>query len=172
MTLLKVLSLSTLCALFVLISIGGYVSASGVGLSCPDWPLCPAGLVPMNEFVIEYFHRTIAATTGLLVLATMIFTLKSSAAPKGMKIASIIAGSAVVGQIILGAFVIVERLHAVLVTAHLGLGLVLFSMVLIVVLYSYGLLSYTPKTAMSSTRDRKVREDEEQEEQAGLKMID
>lgn len=172
MTLLKVLSLSTLCALFVLISIGGYVSASGVGLSCPDWPLCPAGLVPMNEFVIEYFHRTIAATTGLLVLATMIFTLKSSAAPKGMKIASIIAGSAVVGQIILGAFVIVERLHAVLVTAHLGLGLVLFSMVLIVVLYSYGLLSYTPKTAMSSTRDRKVREDEEQEEHAGLKMID
>ena len=172
MTLLKVLSLSTLCDLFVLISIGGYVSASGVGLSCPDWPLCPAGLVPMNEFVIEYFHRTIAATTGLLVLATMIFTLKSSAAPKGMKIASIIAGSAVVGQIILGAFVIVERLHAVLVTAHLGLGLVLFSMVLIVVLYSYGLLSYTPKTAMSSTRDRKVREDEEQEEQAGLKMID
>ena len=172
MTLLKVLSISTLFALFVLISIGGYVSASGVGLSCPDWPLCPAGLVPMNEFVIEYFHRTIAATTGLLVLATMIFTLKSSAAPKGMKIASIIAGSAVVGQIILGAFVIVERLHAVLVTAHLGLGLVLFSMVLIVVLYSYGLLSYTPKTAMSSTRDRKVREDEEQEEQAGLKMID
>jgi heme A synthase len=172
MTLLKVLSISTLCALFVLISIGGYVSASGVGLSCPDWPLCPAGLVPMNEFVIEYFHRTIAATTGLLVLATMIFTLKSSAAPKGMKIASIIAGSAVVGQIILGAFVIVERLHAVLVTAHLGLGLVLFSMVLIVVLYSYGLLSYTPKTAMSSTRDRKIREDEEQGEHSGLKMID
>ncbi|MDQ4012794.1 MAG: COX15/CtaA family protein [Thermoproteota archaeon] len=170
MTLLKVLSISTLFALFVLISIGGYVSASGVGLSCPDWPLCPAGLVPMNEFVIEYFHRTIAATTGLLVLATMIFTLKSTAS-RGMKIASIIAGSAVVGQIILGAFVIVERLHAVLVTAHLGLGLVLFSMVLIVVLYSYGLLSYTPKTAMSSTRDGKIRE-EKQEEHAGLKMID
>jgi heme A synthase len=171
MTLLKVLSISTLCALFILISIGGYVSASGVGLTCPDWPLCPSGLVPMNEFIIEYFHRTIAATTGLLVLATMIFTLKSTA-PRGMKIASMIAGSAVVGQIILGAFVIVERLHAVLVTAHLGLGLVLFSMVLIVVLYSYGLLSYTPKTAMSLTPDRKIREDEEQGEHSGLKMID
>ena len=170
MTLLKVLSLLTLCALFVLISIGGYVSASGVGLSCPDWPLCPAGLVPMNEFVIEYFHRTIAATTGLLVLATMIFTLKSTA-PAGMKIASIIAGSAVVGQIILGAFVIVERLHSVLVTAHLGLGLVLFSMVLIVVLYSYGLLSYTPKTTTSLTPDRKIRE-EKQGEHTSLKWID
>ncbi len=170
MTLLKVLSISTLCALFILISIGGYVSASGVGLTCPDWPLCPAGLVPMNEFLIEYFHRIIAATTGLLVLATMLFTLKSSA-PKGMKIASIIAGSAVLGQITLGAFVIVERLHAVLVTAHLGLGLVLFSMVLIVVLYSYGLLSYTPKTTMSLTPDRKIRE-EKQGEHTSLKMID
>jgi cytochrome c oxidase assembly protein subunit 15 len=172
MTLLKILSITTLCALFVLISIGGYVSASGVGLSCPDWPLCPAGLVPMNEFVIEYFHRTIAATTGLLVLATMIFTLKSSAAPNGMKIASIIGGSTVIGQIILGAFVIVERLHAILVTAHLGLGLVLFSMVLIVVLYSYGLLSYTSKTTMSLTPDKKIRDEKEQEEHAGLKMID
>ena len=170
MTLLKVLSISTLCALFVLISIGGYVSASGVGLSCPDWPLCPAGLVPMNEFVIEYFHRTIAATTGLLVLATMIFALKSTA-PGGMKIASIIAGSAVLGQITLGAFVIVERLHAVLVTAHLGLGLVLFSMVLIVVLYSYRLLSYTPKTTMSLSPDRKIREEKEGEH-TSLKMID
>jgi heme A synthase len=170
MTLLKVLSISTLCALFILISIGGYVSASGVGLTCPDWPLCPSGLVPMNEFIIEYFHRTIAATTGLLVLATMIFTLKSTA-PRGMKIASMIAGSAVVGQIILGAFVIVERLHAVLVTAHLGLGLVLFSMVLIVVLYSYGLLSYTPKTAMSSIQDRKIRE-EKQGDPTSLKIID
>src|ERR671914_629196 len=168
MTLLKVLSISTLCALFILISIGGYVSASGVGLTCPDWPLCPAGLVPMNEFLIEYFHRTIAATTGLLVLATMIITIKSSVAPKGMKIASIIAGSAVLGQITLGAFVIVERLHAVLVTAHLGL--VLFSMVLIVMLYSYGILSYTPKTAMSTIQDRKIRE-EKQGDPTSLKII-
>jgi heme A synthase len=141
MTLLKTLSIATLFTLFALISIGGYVSASGVGLSCPDWPLCPAGLVPMNDFVIEYFHRSIAAATGLLVIVTMVFTLKSKTAPRGMKIASLIAGSAVVGQITLGAFVIVERLHAILVTAHLGLGLVLFAMVLIMVLYSYGLFS-------------------------------
>jgi heme A synthase len=141
MTLLKTLSLATLFALFALISIGGYVSASGVGLSCPDWPLCPAGLVPMDEFLVEYFHRSIAAATGLLVIVTMAYTLKSKTAPRGMKIASLIAGSAVVGQITLGAFVIVERLHAILVTAHLGLGLLLFAMVLIMVLYSYGLFS-------------------------------
>ena len=134
---LKILSFSTLSILFTLIFIGGYVSASGVGLSCPDWPLCPAGLVPLADFIIEYFHRTIAAITGLMVIVTMAFTLKSKQSPKGMKIASIIAGSAVVTQISLGAIVILERLHAHLVTLHLGIGIILFSMMLIVTLYAW-----------------------------------
>jgi heme A synthase len=136
---LKTLSFATLVSLFCLMFIGGYVSASGVGLTCPKWPLCPAGFVPMNEFIIEYFHRSVAATTALLVLTTMVFVLKSRITPKGMKIASIIASGAAIGQITLGAIVIFERLHAVLVTVHLGLGLVLFGMVLLVVSYSYRL---------------------------------
>lgn len=139
MQLLNALSLSSLLILFSLIFIGGYVSASGVGLSCPDWPLCPQGLVPHEDFIIEYFHRSVAAATGLLVLATMAFTLRSKQAPKGMKMAVMIAAAAVIGQIALGAVVIVERLAAILVTAHLGLGIVLFSMVLMTVLYAYRL---------------------------------
>jgi heme A synthase len=170
MVLLKTLSIVTLFALFVLISIGGYVSASGVGLTCPEWPLCPAGLVPMNEFLIEYFHRSIAATTGLLVVVTMAFTLKSGTAPRGMKIASIIAGSAVVGQITLGALVIVERLHAILVTAHLGLGLVLFAMVLMIVLYSYGLLAPSHKR-LSAIRNKGSGVVIEEEEHANVKIV-
>lgn len=135
--LLKILSFSTLSILFTLIFIGGYVSASGVGLSCPDWPLCPAGLIPLADFIIEYFHRTIAAITGLMIILTMVFTLKSKQAPKGMKIASLIAGAAVMVQITLGAFVILERLHALLVTLHLGIGIILFSMIVMVTLYAW-----------------------------------
>ena len=135
--LLKILSLVTLSVLFVLIFIGGYVSASGVGLSCPDWPLCPAGLLPSQEFIIEYIHRTVAATTGLLVIATMIVTLKDHDMTKNVKLASVIAGSAVIIQIILGAIVIFEKLYSLLVTLHLGIGIILFSMILIVTLYSW-----------------------------------
>jgi heme A synthase len=148
---LKTLSFASLASLFSLMFIGGYVSASGVGLTCPKWPLCPAGFVPMNEFIIEYFHRSVAATTALLVLATMAFTLKSKIAPKGMKMASIIASGAAMGQITLGAVVIIERLHAVLVTVHLGLGLVLFAMMLLVVSYSYGLSSNKTREARRSS---------------------
>lgn len=137
--LLRNLSFSTLAVLFSLITIGGYVSASGVGLTCPEWPLCPHGFIPHADFIIEYFHRSVAATTGVLVVATMVFTLKSKAAPAGMKVASMIAGAAVIGQITLGAIVIVERLHALLVTVHLGLGILLFSMVLMTVLYAHRL---------------------------------
>lgn len=148
---LKALSFTTLAVLFSLIFIGGYVSASGVGLTCPDWPLCPQGLVPHEDFIIEYIHRSVAATTGMLVIATMAFTLKSKDAPRGMKIASIIAAGTVIGQITLGAIVIVERLHAILVTAHLGLGLVLFSMVLMTLLYALKIDNQRIKTtAMSS----------------------
>ena len=151
MYLLKALSFTTLAVLFSLIFIGGYVSASGVGLTCPDWPLCPQGLVPHEDFIIEYIHRSVAATTGMLVIATMAFTLKSKDAPRGMKIASIIAAGTVIGQITLGAIVIVERLHAILVTAHLGLGLVLFSMVLMTLLYALKIDNQRIKTtAMSS----------------------
>jgi cytochrome c oxidase assembly protein subunit 15 len=144
MNLLEALSFSSLFVLFSLIFIGGYVSASGVGLSCPEWPLCPQGLLPHDDFIIEYIHRSVAATTGLLILAMMAFTLKSHEAPRGMKIASIVAGAAVVGQITLGAIVIVERLQSVLVTVHLGLGIVLFSMVLLTSIYAYVIAGRKP----------------------------
>jgi len=132
--LLTKISFSTLSILFALIFIGGYVSSSGVGLSCPEWPLCPAGLVPMREFIIEYFHRTVAATTGMMVFVTMFFTLRSHATKRSTKIASMIAAALVVGQITLGGFVIIEKLHAILVTMHLGMGLILFAMTLTVFL--------------------------------------
>ena len=153
-SLIKTLPVATLVSVFTLMFIGGYVSASGVGLTCPKWPLCPAGFVPMEEFLIEYFHRSVAALTGLLVFATMFFILRSKITPRPMKIASVIASSAAAGQIILGAIVIIERLHALLVTVHLGLGLLLFSMILITVLYSRKIIdakSKVQKTSMKSS---------------------
>ena len=163
MHLLKTLSFTTLAVLFALIFIGGYVSAAGFGLTCPDWPLCPQGLLPHQDFIIEYIHRSVAATTGMLVIATMAFTLKARDAPRGMKIASIIAAGAVIGQITLGAIVIVERLHAILVTAHLGLGLVLFSMVLMTTLFAFKIENKRSETTaavtsnLSATKDNKYK---------------
>lgn len=134
---LQFFSLGTLCVLFGLMFMGGYVSSSGVGLSCPQWPLCPHGLIPKSDFIIEYTHRTIAATTGLLVILTMIFILKAKDISKPIKFFSIMAAGAVIGQIVLGGIVITEKLHALLVTAHLGLGLILYSSMIYIVVNIY-----------------------------------
>jgi len=64
----------------------------------------------------------------------MVFVIKGRNSTKSTKVFSIVAASAVVGQITLGAIVINEKLHADLVTAHLGLGLVLYSSMIFVVI--------------------------------------
>src|SRR6476469_6374089 len=158
---LQIFSIITLCVLFSLMFMGGYVSSSGVGLSCPKWPLCPHGLVPSSEFLIEYTHRTIAASTGLLVFLNMVFILKGKNSLKSTKLFSIIAAGAVFGQIFLGGVVITEKLHAILVTAHLGLGLVLYSSLIFVVINTFytnnklKLSSLTTSPSSNSTEKRK-----------------
>jgi heme A synthase len=151
MNFLKYLSFATLSCLFTLIFFGGYVSASGVGLSCPDWPLCPAGLVPMSEFLVEYIHRTLAATTGLLVILTTFFTLKSKLSGRGMKLASVTAAGLVLSQIALGGAVIAERLHSLLVTIHFAIGMTLFSMLILVTMYAFQLPSPVDRKEITST---------------------
>lgn len=117
--------------------IGGYVSASGLGLSCPDWPLCPNGVLPDNEFFIEWTHRFIAATTGSLVIATTVGAWLNKRSDKKIKLTSTLASVFVVTQITLGALVIEAKLHAVLVAIHLGIGILLFAMTLLTVLFAF-----------------------------------
>jgi len=157
---LQIFSLITLGVLFGLMFMGGYVSSSGVGLSCPKWPLCPHGLIPSPEFFIEYTHRTIAASTGLLVLLNMVFIFRGKDVLKSTKLFSIIATCAVFGQIFLGGIVITEKLHALLVTAHLGLGLILYSSLIYVVINTFytntriRLSSASPSTISSTSSSR------------------
>ena len=119
--------------------IGGYVSAAGLGLTCPDWPLCPNGILPDDEYFIEWVHRLIAATTGTLVIATTIGSWINKNADWKIKLTSSLAAVFVVTQITLGAIVIDLKLHAVLVAVHLGIGILLFAMVLLTTLFAFRL---------------------------------
>jgi cytochrome c oxidase assembly protein subunit 15 len=116
--------------------IGGYVSSAGLGLSCPEWPLCPNGVIPNEKYFIEWTHRFIAVTTATLVIATAIVSWLKNISRK-MKFTSTFAAALVVTQITLGAIVINLKLHAVLVAIHLGVGILLFSMVLLTTLFAF-----------------------------------
>ena len=125
--------------------IGGYISAAGLGLTCPEWPLCPNGVMPSEEYLVEWIHRTTAATTGVLVIATMVSSLVNKNSDLKIKITSSLATGLVITQITLGALVIDTKLHAVLVAIHLGIGIWLFAMVLLTVLFAFR-ITKSPKS--------------------------
>jgi len=123
--------------LYSLMFIGGYISAAGLGLTCPEWPLCPNGVMPSEEYLIEWIHRTTAATTGVLVVSTMVASLIHKNSDIKIKITSSLATGLVITQITLGALVIDTKLHAVLVAIHLGIGIWLFAMVLLTTIFAF-----------------------------------
>lgn len=123
--------------------IGGYVSAAGLGLTCPEWPLCPNGVMPNEEYFIEWTHRLVAATTGTLVIATSVGSWINKNAGRKIKFTSTFASILVVTQITLGALVIDLKLHAVLVAIHLGVGVLLFAMVLLTTLFAFRITKST-----------------------------
>jgi len=134
---IQYLALVTMMVLYSLMFIGGYISAAGLGLTCPEWPLCPSGVLPSEEYLIEWTHRMVAATTGALVIATMVGCLINKNADLKIKVTSSLATVFVITQITLGALVIDLKLHAVLVAIHLGIGILLFAMVLLTTLFAF-----------------------------------
>jgi cytochrome c oxidase assembly protein subunit 15 len=126
--------------------IGGYVSSAGLGLTCPEWPLCPSGVLPNEEYLIEWIHRFVAATTGTLVIATSVASWINKNAGRKIKFTSTFAATLVITQITLGAMVIDLKLHAVLVAIHLGVGILLFAMVLLTTLFAFKITKSTIET--------------------------
>ena len=119
--------------------IGGYVSAAGLGLTCPDWPLCPSGIFPSEEYLIEWTHRVVAATAGALIIATAVSSWVTKNSSKHLKLTGTLGAIFVVTQITLGALVIDLKLQALLVAIHLGIGILLFAMVLMTTLFAFRL---------------------------------
>jgi protoheme IX farnesyltransferase len=130
------LAMAAAVATFVLIAVGGLVRATDSGLGCPDWPLCFGDWLPPADLHawIEHTHRLIAAVfVGPLVGAVgliTVFTKRRRDLP--LLLAAIAAGVLVIVQSLIGAAVVLEGLAAELVTAHLGMALVVFAAVIFI----------------------------------------
>ena len=111
------------CATFPLIWVGGLVTTTDAGMAVPDWPNTYGYNLlfypwqtwffgPWDLFV-EHGHRLLGALVGLLTIATTA-SVFVAAAPRWLKVWSLVALVAVVGQGVLGGLRVLwdERLLA------------------------------------------------------------
>ncbi len=113
------LAWSAVAALFMLMTLGNVVSATGSGLACPDWPLCHGRLVPPLEpsALVEYAHRLTAALTSVLLVVTIVRTARARV--PGTRGLGILLLALLAGQIGLGAITVLLKLPHLVSTAHL-----------------------------------------------------
>ena len=123
---------ATLVALFLLMTMGNIVSATGSGLGCPDWPLCHGHLLPpaQTEVLIEFSHRLKAIPFTLLLLVTVVLTWRRTKAPAPRRLSVILLGL-VAAQIVLGGITVLFKLPDLVSTAHLVNALLILAGLLI-----------------------------------------
>ena len=145
------LAFAAVVAVFVLMTLGNIVSATGSGLACPDWPLCHGSVIPplRPDVLIEYGHRLAALAATVLILATAAVTLARTRTP-GLRRLAWLLPVLLLAQIALGGITVLLKLPDLISTAHLINALLILGGLIILAL---GLQRSAAATA-SAGRDR------------------
>src|SRR5215471_7373453 len=111
---------------YVMILIGGYVAASGAGVSCPDLPLCRGlSMMPADPGThVHMLHRGWS-----LVVLGLVLAAAGAATRSGWRAAAVtgrVAAALVAAQFALGILNVATRLAPAVRVAHLGLAALLF----------------------------------------------
>jgi cytochrome c oxidase assembly protein subunit 15 len=120
-------TLVALGALSLIVLTGAAVRLTGSGLGCPDWPKCYGGTVPPLEThaVIEYGNRLLTGFVGLAVIAASVGAFFRKPFRGHLALFGALLPVGVLGQAILGAFVVKHHLAPELVMGHFILSMLL-----------------------------------------------
>ena len=130
---LKLLAYLSVIGTYVLILVGGYVSASGSGLACPDWPTCNGQVIPAltSHVLIEYTHRLLALLVSVLVASTWLVVVLRYHSDGKILTLSTASLALLFAQVLLGMVTVRTELNAVVTAAHLGVASGVFALVLV-----------------------------------------
>jgi protoheme IX farnesyltransferase len=127
----------TIVATLLLVTLGVVVRATGSGMGCPDWPTCHGEWIPPTDDYrawLEWWHRTVAATIGFLILGVAFLAWKDHRDRRSLLWTSVAAVLLVVFQAWLGRETVRLNNSGESVTAHLAaamslLGLLVYLLV-------------------------------------------
>lgn len=123
----------TVGSLFVLLTVGAYVTAAGYGDACgsqlgQDYPLCQGHLLPPLQLapIAEYTHRLFASLSSLFLFVTTFLFWRSRDSPLVARRSLYVASLLIVVEVVLGAAVVAATEPAWLVTLHQADALLVF----------------------------------------------
>lgn len=129
---LRIMTIVSALSIYILIVAGGYVSSTGAGLACPDWPLCHGQVIPplSSAVLAEYTHRVLSLVAGIAVFATAVVAWRRPSKDAVTVWSSLGAGLLLI-QILVGAVTVQTELEPAIVTLHLGLAVGVFAAALV-----------------------------------------
>ncbi|MBE9567394.1 MAG: COX15/CtaA family protein [Proteobacteria bacterium] len=143
-------SIAALLLAFIVIVVGAYVRLSDAGLGCPDWPGCYGQITAPDDFHEiqkasevfphsevnsakawkEMFHRYLASSLGLLILAMAFLAIKNRGREGQQLYLPLALVALVIFQGMLGMWTVTLLLKPAIVTMHLVTGLLTLSLLL------------------------------------------
>ena len=116
-----------LIALVLIVFTGSAVRLTASGLGCPDWPKCYGGYVAPAQINawIEYGNRLLTGFVGLAVIAASLLAFFRRPFRWHLALFGGLLPLGVIGQAVLGAFVVKHHLPPELVICHFLLSMIL-----------------------------------------------
>jgi heme a synthase len=128
------LTFAALVLLFAIVITGALVRLTESGLGCTDWPECNSKTfvdVSSKHAAIEQINRLFTGAVGVGVIAAVLGSLVRAPRRRDLTWLSLGLVAGVIGQAILGAFVVWSHLNPVLVQGHFLLSMVLMANALV-----------------------------------------
>ena len=133
MTKFRILVLAAAILTYLLIVWGVVLRVTDTGLACPDWPLCFGAWQPptVQQALITYVHRIAALLVGLVLLTALVIAWKRYRYRGWILRPLVWAFLIFLVQGALGGLVVFFRAPEQIVAAHLGLSLLIQSLIII-----------------------------------------